>query len=112
MIIVNKNDGKYIPYNLEGNNLSFDGVLTLALDKYEHDNTAHYDICIDKVGNLVLGVIPGVAELYAAQLDIPARQYTQEESGEVDDDNNPLLIPQAVAYTPDNTTLTLWGLEE
>ena len=112
MNIINKNEGTYIPYTLQGNILSFADELTLFLNKYERDNPVHIDICQDKFGNLVMGVIPGVAETYVAEIDIPAREYTEVDSGEVDDYGNEIYTSTPVPYNPDNTTLTLWGLEE
>jgi hypothetical protein len=103
--------GNFIPYELDGNALTFNDELTIALDKYERDDAAHYDVCFDKFGCLVMGVIPGVAELYAAQIDIPARQYINADSAETDDDGNEIFIPTPVPYDPANTTLTLWGRE-
>ena len=111
MNIVNKNEGTYIPYTLTGNSLSINNELTLALDMYERDDPVHFDICYDKLDNLVMGVIPGVAEYYVAQIDIPARTYTQTDTGEVDEDGNEIYTPTPVPYDPDNTTLTLWALE-
>jgi len=112
MNIVTKTEGEYIPYSLTGNALTLNEELTLALDKYERDDPAHYDVCFDKFGCLVFGGLPGVAERYAAQIDIPARQYTEVDSGAVDDDGNEIYTPAPVPFDPDNVTVTLWGLEE
>jgi len=114
MIIEYKKEklGNFIPYALNGNALTFKSGLTIALDRYERDDAAHYDVCSDKFGCLVMGVIPGVAELYVAQIDIPARQYIEVDSGEVDKDGEPKFVPEAVPFDTDNVTLTLWGQED
>ena len=103
--------GNFIPYEINGNALMFNDKLMVKLDKYERDAAAHYDVCLDKFGSLVMGVIPGVAELYAAQIDIPARQYIEVDSGKTDIDGNEIFIPTPVPFDPANTTLTLWGQE-
>jgi len=111
MKIVKKNKGEYISHSLAKNALTLNEELTVALNKYERDDPVHIDFCFDRNRNLVMGVIPGVADLYAAQIDIPAREYEEVETGETDDEGNVIteLIP--VPYKPDNTTLTLWGME-
>ncbi|GHV42502.1 hypothetical protein FACS189490_11610 [Clostridia bacterium] len=103
MNVIYKNDGSYIPYDLSGGKLTLNDELTLKLDKYERDDPAHIDVCLDRNGNLVMGVIPRLAELYAAQIDIPAREYAETVEGEE-------VVFTAVPFSPDNATLTLWGL--
>ena len=49
--------------------------IMLNLKKYEADNDVHIDITSDMAGNLETGV----GLLYVAQVDIPARAYTEEE---------------------------------
>ena len=110
MKIVYKNAGEYIPYELDGNKLSVNDELTLALDRYERDDPVHIDICRDKQENLVAGVIPGVADWYIAQIDIPAREYDHIADG-TDEYGNPKEVPVPAPFEPDNVTLTLWALE-
>jgi hypothetical protein len=114
MNIIYKNESPnahYIEYELNDDWLTLDGELTIALGKYERDEAAHIDICFDRNKNLVMGVIPGVAELYAAQIDIPAREYNIVEDG-TDEDGNTIETAVAIEFNPDNITLTLWGLED
>ena len=112
MKIINKNEGRYIPYKLSKNSLSLNDELTLNLDKYERDDSVRIDICFDRNKTLVMGVIPGIAELYAAQIEIPAREYTEVDSGKVNENDEPIYVPEPVPFEPKNITLTLWGLEE
>lgn len=80
MKIIEKNEGAKIPYEIKGDKIVFnDDELTLNLARYERDDANHIDICRDKCGNLVSGVIPGIAETYVAQIDIPARAYEERE---------------------------------
>lgn len=102
----------HLEYELEGTRLTINDELSIKLDKYERNEDAHLDVCIDCYGNLVLGVIPGLAQRYAAQIDIPARTYHDEDSGKTNEDGESIILPVADPYNPDNTTLTLWEMEE
>lgn len=101
----------HLEYELEKTRLTFNDELSIKLDKYERDEDAHLDICVDCYGNLVLGVIPGLAQKYAAQIDIPARTYHGEDSGRVDEEGEQIIVPVPDPYNLENTTLTLWEME-
>lgn len=74
MKIIEKNEGKKINYNLTGTKLDFaDGALTLDLARYQQDNPVTRDIMVDSEGYLTTG--RGL--YYAAQVEIPARKYTE-----------------------------------
>lgn len=110
MNIIKKNDGEYIAYTVKSNKITFgDDELTLNLAAYERDDANHIDICRDKYGNLVTGVIPGLAEAYAAQIDIPAREYDFIADG-VDENGNPKEVPVPQPFSMTKATLTLWAL--
>lgn len=110
MIVIEKNEGRKIDYLVSESKITFDDDLTINLQKREQDNENHLDICRDKLGNLVLGVIPGLAEEYVAQLDIPPRGYEYLPDGQ-DEDGNPKQRQQAIPFDPDKVTLTLWTVE-
>lgn len=110
IIVVEKNVGKKIPYSVSTSKITFDDELMLNLEKYERDFINHIDICMDKFGNLVTGVIPGVAERYVAQIDIPARTYEEPYRLSGDDDDNTDVIP--IPFDIKKCTLTLWALSE
>lgn len=110
MIIVNKNEGKKIPYEVDGTKITFDDEAMYNLTKYERDDANHLDICRDAYGNLVNGV-PDSAGKYVAQIDIPARSYTEVETGQNDEEGNPITQPQALPLDMENVTLTLWSVE-
>ena len=105
-------EDSHLEYELAKTRLTLNDELSVKLDKYERDEDAHLDVCRDKYGNLMLGVIPGVAQLYTAQIDIPARTYHDEDTGETTEDGEPIYKPVADPFNPDNTTLTLWETEE
>lgn len=110
MNIIHKNEGPKIPYSARGGKITFDNEVTYNLAKYERDEPSHIDLCRDKYGNLVSGVIPGTAERYVAQIDIPARSYNYLPDGE-DEDGNPKQKKVAVPLDMDDVTLTLWSME-
>ena len=83
MKIIEKNDGQKIAYEASGNKLTLgDDEMTLNLSRYERDDPAHIDVCRDKFGCLVCGVIPGVTE--------------------------PTMKREPVPFDIDKCTLTLW----
>lgn len=106
--------GEKIPFEINGNKVTFDDELTLNLSRYERDDPAHIDVCRDKFGNLVTGVIPGVAESYVAQLDIPAREYVEVPDPDYtpasEDDGEEHTKPEPVPFNLDKCTMTLFTL--
>ncbi|MDO4301796.1 MAG: hypothetical protein Q4D26_10445 [Clostridia bacterium] len=89
-------EGRHIDYKVEENCIIFgDDDLMLNLKNREMNEKVVIDICTDINGFLVVGTASG--NRYAAQIEIPARIYTDE---------------QAVPFNIDNCTISLWGLEE
>jgi hypothetical protein len=106
MIIVEKNEGAKIPYEVSGTKVCFDDDLTINLSKRQDDWAVHIDVCSDKDGALVIGAASG--SYYVAQIDIPAREYEETVTGDGEDavtERQPLPIDM------DKVTLTLWALE-
>lgn len=102
MIIIEKNEGAKIPYSVNGTKVTFNDDLTLNLASREQDWPVHIDICFDEDRTLVIGAAAGRA--YVAELDIPARQYTEEE---VDEEMQRTPVP----IDMDIVTLSLWSIE-
>ncbi len=106
MIIVEKNEGTKIPYEVDKKKrITFDDDLQLNLVKREQDWDVHIDVCFDEDGELVIGTAAGRA--YVAEIDIPAREYIEtpdpeEESG---------VKREAVPLDLDKVTLSLWAIE-
>lgn len=110
IIVIEKNEGEKIAYAVKGNKLTLgDDELTLNLARYERDDASHIDVCRDRYGDLIMGVIPGVADNYVAQVDIPPREYDYIADG-VDDNGNPKEIPTPLPFDISKCTLTLWAL--
>ena len=106
MIIVEKNEGPKIPYEVQNTatkkKITFDDDLTINLAKREQDWLVHIDICYDEDDELVIGTAAG--RRYVAEIDIPARQYTPGETEE----DPPVPVPLDL----DTVTLSLWSIED
>ena len=105
MIIVEKNVGPKIDYEVTGTKICFDDDLTINLKKREEDWAVHIDICFDADGNLVVGTAAGRA--YVAEIDIPAREYIYPEPEEGEDPEPPTPVPLDM----DKVMLSLWAVE-
>lgn len=99
MIIVEKNSGEKIDYNVSGKKICFDDDLTINLAKRQEDWDVHIDICYDDDNALVIGAAAGRS--YVAELDIPKREY---------EELNPSGAPTALPLDMDKVTLTLWAI--
>lgn len=104
MIVVEKNQGAKIPYQVEGTRITFADDLSINLAKREEDWPVHIDICAGATGELVIGAAAG--RTYVAEIDIPARMY-------VDAEGDGIAQPQseAVPLDMDQVALTLWAVE-
>jgi len=109
MIIVEMNEGQKIEYEIQNTatkkKITFDDDLTINLAKREEDWPVHIDVCYDEDENLVIGTAAGRA--YVAQIDIPARRYTEE--ADPDDPEQTILVP--IPLDLDLVTLSLWSIE-
>jgi len=103
MIVSEKNQGPKASYELQGNILTFrDGELSLGLSKYEKDFPVHIDVCSNEYDMLTIGP----SRKYVAEIDIPAKEYDEEETG--DTENPVTLIPRLFDVT--KVQLTLWAI--
>ncbi len=98
MIIIEKNPGEKIAYEVTGKKITFDDDLTINLAKRQKDDPEHIDVCFDRDGELVIGTAAGRA--YVAEIDIPARTYTETDEGSVPNE-----------LDMDTVTLSLWAIE-
>ena len=76
MKVIEMNEGVKIPYEVNGNKITFNDEIMLNLEKKEADADVHIDISTDDFG----GLITGIGRDYVAQIDIPARAYEEIES--------------------------------
>lgn len=113
MKVVEVNAGRKIPYTVSKTKVTFDDELMLNLSKLERDFGVSIDICIDKYGMIVTGL--GVK--YAAQIEIPARQYTDKEvpnpdyHPEEEGSTETIIVPEPVPFSMDNVTLKLYAID-
>lgn len=110
MIIVEKNEGTKIDYEVSGTKVTFADELMLNLAKLQKDEPEHKDICFDDDDDLVIGTASG--KWYVAEVDIPAKEYEEQETeGESDDDEKRIQMV-AKPLDMDKVTLTLWSIDE
>ena len=117
-----KTPGKHIVYDTTSKSIIFgeDEDLSINLKNREQDEKTLIDICSDSDGFLVVGTAAGLR--YVAQVEIPARQYTEEEQENPNDDpeaeegaearNKTIVVREPVPFDIDNCTIYLWGMEE
>lgn len=99
--------GTHIEYETSQKSITFgDEDLTINLKNREMDEKVTIDICSDKQGFLVVGAETG--SRYVAQIEIPAREYTEET---VESDDEITVQNVAVPFDIDKCTIYLWGME-
>lgn len=108
-----ENGKSFVDYEVSGNVISFgDDEIMVNLKKKERDDDVTLDVCRDYLGGLVLSTAG--ARVYAAQVFIPARRYTEtsEENPDYDpeDPSSQQYITrrEPVPFSMDNVTLTLY----
>lgn len=104
MIVIEKNEGPKIPFEVSGKKICFDDDLTINLSKRQKDDVEHIDVCYDGDRELVIGAAAGRS--YVAEIDIPAREYEYHEAEEGEDPEPPTPLPLDM----DKVTLTLWAI--
>lgn len=111
MIVVEKNQGTKIPYEVDETRITFADDLSINLSKREEDWPVHIDVCFGATGELVIGAAAGRA--YVAEIDIPARQYVDTEAPATLGEGEETTQPQreAVPLDMETVTLTLWAVE-
>ncbi len=85
-----------------------DQSVTVNLAEKEQDVEALVDISLGEGGTL----IEGIGKWYVATVIIPPRTYHLVDTGEVNDNGEPIMVPEADPVNPDNARLCLWGLPE
>ena len=117
-----KTPGKHIVYDTTSKSIIFgeDEDLSINLKNREQDEKTLIDICSDSDGFLVVGTAAGLR--YVAQVEVPARQYTEEEQENPNYDpeaeagteaaSQTITVREPVPFDIDNCTIYLWGMEE
>lgn len=103
-----KTEGTQVIYSVNGDCIVFgDNDLSLNLANREMDEKVLIDICKDSNGFLVVGAATG--ERYVAQIEIPARTYTEVAAEENAEEETAAV--EAVPFDIDNCTIYLFGME-
>lgn len=116
-----KTPGKHVDYETTAKSIVFgDDDLSINLKNRERDDKVLIDVCTDSSGELTMGTAAGLK--YAAQLEIPARQYTEEEQENPNYDpeaeegaetvSRTVIVRTPVPFNIDNCTIYLWGMED
>lgn len=112
MNVIEVNEGAKIPYSVSKNKITFADELMLNVQKLERDFDVCIDICIDRFGMVTTGL--GVK--YAAQIEIPAREYAEkvEQNPDYDpeDENSKETITtmEPKPFSMANVTLKLYAI--
>lgn len=112
MKVINVNEGPKMEYSTNKNKITFADELTVNLEKCERDYPVCIDICIDKFGM----VTTGLGMKYAAQIEIPERQYTEEviENPDYDEEDpqsrETTIKRDPVPFSMENVTLKLYAI--
>lgn len=103
MIVIEKNEGTKIEYEVRNTKITFDDELMLNLQKLQREEPVHKDICYNAIGDLVIGLESG--RYYVAEIDIPGFEY--EIEGE-DEEQVITVLPLDM----EKVTLTLWSIDD
>ena len=105
--VIEVNKGEKIAYEQSGTRLYFgDDEIMVNAAKYQKDWDVVVDICKDRSDNLTIGTDSALR--YAAQIKIPAAQYTETTEGEgMDAVTTRELIPLDMG----EVELYLWSIE-
>ncbi|MEG1894655.1 MAG: hypothetical protein RR162_00345 [Oscillospiraceae bacterium] len=110
MNVIEKTPGTKIAHTNTKNSITFgDEDLSINLKNREMDEVMLIDVCSDRNQMLVIGAATGFR--YVAQVEIPARKYT-ETAGKPDEQGKPTTIKTPVPFDINGCTLYLWGMEE
>lgn len=112
--VVEKTPGTHLGFSVTKERITFtygEDELTIKVSAKERDEENTVDICLDADG----GLINGVAEKsrkYAAQVVIPPRRYTEQESDQKNEEGETMMVQVPVPFEMELCTLILWGMEE
>jgi len=110
IIVVEKNEGKKIAYDVSTTKIIFgDDDLMVNIKNRERDEEVTLDICKDTQDGLTVGVNTEARE-YVAQVIIPARGYEIVDTGEKDEDGKTITKREPVPFDMKKCTLVLWAL--
>lgn len=109
MIVNDKNEGTKITYEISGKFIFLGGDLGINLHNYQKDDDVFIDICMDEIGNLVVGAKTGYS--YVAQIYIPKKEY-DHEMGAYNELTKQYAITKVLKpFDIEKVELTLWSID-
>lgn len=108
MIVKEINEGKKIPYavDAEARTITLNDEITINLAEEHGDVEVLVDISMNREGKLVRGV----DSWYVAHVSIPPAEYDLFDTGETNEQGDPILENIKLPLFVENITLTLWAL--
>jgi len=106
MIVASLNEGPKADYSVNGTVLTIQGVEIDLADR-QRDVQNVVDVSL---GSDLTSAAEGVGAWYVATIVIHPREYELVDSGQVDDQGNPIMIPQALPLDMSKVELRLWAL--
>ena len=108
--VIEKNEGQKIGYEVSGTMIFLgDQEIMVNAAKYQRDWPVHLDICSNRDNQLVIGTGEGL--YYTAEIDIPAKKYTEPEEVEGEEDEGDGTPAEEIPLDMADVTLTLWSIE-
>lgn len=83
------------------------GEVTVNCESRQDESAVMIDLRQDKSGP----VTEGGSGRQVASVYIPPRHYHEVETGEADEDDNPVMSREAVPLDPDQVLVTLWTIQ-
>lgn len=103
------NEGTKAGYSLIGTMLTVTvGTQSVDIDLVasQQDTQQVVDVSLDENRQLKLGV----EKWYVASIVIPPQKMHLVDSGQVDENDNPILLPETLPLDMDEVSLILWAL--
>ncbi|WP_027625519.1 hypothetical protein [Clostridium lundense] len=114
MKIIEQNEGTKIPYNVVGKTINFDETVSVNLSKYQKDEEVVVDVCLDRDMQLGFGLNGSIGQYvwYVANIVIPPKEYEMVETGQVDENENPIYNKVVQPLNMNDVTIYLWALPD
>lgn len=106
MIIINVNDGKKVDYSISGTILKV-GDVSIDLQERQGSTQNVIDVCLD---NQLQTMREGLGAWYVATIIIPPTQDEIFDTGELDENNDPVYAKRTLPLDINKVELRLWGL--
>lgn len=113
MIVQDVNTGEKADYVLDGTNLLVEvpeiGSLDIDLAQKQRETSRTINISLDRNFERLA---EGVGAWYIANIKIPGIEYEVVDTGEVDEDGNPVMEKNRLPLDTSKVELHLWGFPE